>query len=77
VILEMLAAGSLTLTSVRKLRSLLTPENHEAVLQRAAHRTKEQIDALIAELAPKPDMPASVRKLPVAKAAWSRADQTR
>jgi hypothetical protein len=67
VILEMLAAGSLTLTSVRKLRSHLTSENHETVLRRAAHRTKEQIEALIAELAPRPDVPASVRKLPVAK----------
>ena len=65
VILDMLAAGSLTVTSVRKLSSHLTPENHEAVLRRAAHRTKEEIAALIAELAPKPDVPASVRKLPV------------
>ena len=64
VILEMLAAGALTLTSVRKLRSHLMPENHEAVLRKAAHRSKEQIEALIAELAPKPDVPAMVRKLP-------------
>jgi len=68
VILDLLAAGSLTLTSVRKLRGHLTPENHEAVLRRAAHRTKEQIEALIAELAPKPDVPASVRQLPGTKA---------
>ena len=67
VILEMLAAGDLTLTSVRKLRNHLTPENHETVLRKAAHRSKEEIDTLIAELAPKPDVPASVRKLPVAK----------
>ena len=66
VILEMLAAGALTLTAVRKLKIHLTAENHEVVLRKAAHRTKEQIEALIAELAPKPDVPASVRKLPVA-----------
>jgi hypothetical protein len=66
VILEMLAAGALTLTSVRKLRSHLTPENHEAALRTAAHRSKEQIEALIAELAPRPDVPAMVRRLPVA-----------
>jgi hypothetical protein len=65
LILDMLAAGSLTLTSVRKLRSHLTAENHEAILHRATHRTKDEIDALIAELAPKPDVPASVRKLTV------------
>jgi hypothetical protein len=66
VILDLLAAGSLTLTSVRKLRSHLTPENHQTVLGKAANQTKEQIEALIAELAPKPDVPASVRKVPVA-----------
>src|SRR2546428_6746721 len=66
VIVDLLAAGRLTLTSVRKLRNHLTPENHEAVLNKAANRTKEQIEALIAELAPKPDVPGSVRKLPVA-----------
>ena len=65
VILDLLAAGSLTLTSVRRLRKHLTPENHEAVLARAAHKRKEQIEALVAELAPKPDVVSSVRKLPV------------
>jgi hypothetical protein len=62
-ILDLLGSGSLTLSSVRKLRAHLTPENHEAVLARAMHRTKEQIGELIAELAPKPDVPATVRKV--------------
>jgi hypothetical protein len=66
VILELLAGGALTLTSVRKLRSHLTQENHEAVLRKAANQNKEQIEALIAEVAPKRDVPSSVRKLPVA-----------
>jgi hypothetical protein len=42
----------------------LTPENHQAVLARAARRSRSQIDALVAELAPQPDVPTSVRKLP-------------
>src|SRR5688572_1661309 len=63
-IVDLLASGSLTLTSVRRLGKHLTPENHEAVLARAAHQRKEQIDALVAELAPKPDVISSVRKLP-------------
>ena len=67
VILDFLAAGSVTLTAVRMLKRHLTPENHEAVLARASHRTKEEIEVLIAELAPKPDVAASVRKLPVPK----------
>jgi len=64
VILDLLASGSLSLTSVRILRRHLTPENHEAVLARAKGRSRHEIDALVAELAPQPDVPASVRRLP-------------
>jgi hypothetical protein len=64
VILDVLAAGSMTLTSVRVLGRHLTLENHLAVLEKAKGRTRHQIDALVAELAPQPDVPTSIRKLP-------------
>jgi HNH endonuclease len=64
VILEALASGAMSLTSVRILRPHLTPENHEAVLARASGRSRREIEALVAELAPRPDVPSSVRKLP-------------
>jgi 5-methylcytosine-specific restriction endonuclease McrA len=64
VILDRLASGSLTLTTIRMLRKHLTPENHETVLARAQNQRKEHIEALVAELAPKPDVVTSVRKLP-------------
>jgi hypothetical protein len=64
VILDLLASGWLTLTSVRILRRHLTPENHEAVLARAKGRSRHEIAALVAELAPQPDVPTSVRRLP-------------
>jgi hypothetical protein len=67
VILELLASGALTLTSVRLLQPHLTDDNHQAVLARAANARREKIEALVAELAPKPDVVASVRKLPVAR----------
>jgi hypothetical protein len=66
VILDLLASGAMSLTSVRMLRPHLTPENHEAVLARASGRTRREIETLIAELAPRPDVPSSVRKLPTA-----------
>jgi hypothetical protein len=66
VILEALASGAMSLTSVRMLRPHLTPENHERVLARACGRSRREIEALIAELAPRPDVPSSVRKLPTA-----------
>src|SRR5258706_11706000 len=65
MILDLLASGAMSLTSVRLLRPHLTPENHEAVLARASGRSRRQIEALVAELAPRPDVPSSVRKLPM------------
>jgi 5-methylcytosine-specific restriction endonuclease McrA len=64
VILDHLASGAMSLTSVRLLRRHLTPENHEAVLARACGRRRREIEALVAELAPRADVPFSVRKLP-------------
>src|SRR3989442_1855036 len=69
LILELLASGSLSLPSVRLLGRHLTAENHPAVLAKARNRTRREIEALVAELAPRPDLPSSVRKLPCPKAA--------
>jgi hypothetical protein len=65
-ILELLASGSLSLTSVRLLRRHLTEENHQSVLAKASDRSRREIEVLIAELAPRPDIPSTVRKLPTA-----------
>jgi hypothetical protein len=64
VLLEMLADGRLHLTGIAKLAPHLTPENRDALLARAVHKTKRQILELVAELAPRPDVPTVVRKLP-------------
>src|SRR5260221_4122752 len=64
LILELLASGSLTLTSARLLGKHLTEENHQSVLAKARDKSRREIDVLIAELAPRPDIPSTVRKLP-------------
>ena len=64
MILERLASGALSLATVRMLRPHPTPENHEAVLAEASGRTRQDILELIARLAPRPDVPSTVRKLP-------------
>jgi hypothetical protein len=64
VILEHLASGALSLSTVRLLRPHLTPENHEAVLAEAAGRTRQEILEQIARLAPRPDVASTIRKLP-------------
>ena len=66
VILDMLASGEVTLTSVRLLGRHLTPENHRSVLENAKRRTLNEIDVLVAALDPKPDAVSLVRKLPTA-----------
>jgi hypothetical protein len=63
LILDLLASGEVSLTSVRLLGRHLTPENHQAVLAKAKGRNRQQIEALVAELAPQPDVPSVVRKL--------------
>jgi hypothetical protein len=64
VILDLLASGELSLTAVRLLGRHLTTENHQAVLAKASRRSRQQIEVLVAELSPRPDVPSSVRRLP-------------
>jgi hypothetical protein len=64
VILEMLAEGAVSLTSVRLLAPHLTPENHGSVLASARGKRKVDIEEIVARLAPRPDVGAKVRKLP-------------
>jgi len=64
MLLTMLADGRLHLTGIAKLAPHLTRENRDGLLERATHRSKRQIEEQIAEIAPRPDVPAVVRKLP-------------
>ena len=64
MLLEMLADGRLHLSAIGRLAPHLTEANREAVLGRAAHRSQREIEELVAELAPRPDVAASIRKLP-------------
>jgi hypothetical protein len=64
VILDMLADGRLHLSGIAKLAPHLTPQNRDLLLSRAVHRSKRQIEELVAELAPRPDVPGLLRKLP-------------
>ena len=65
VILDRLADGSINLTTVRVLRSVLTEENHLALLAEAKHRSKPEVEMIARRVQPLPDVPSSIRKLPV------------
>jgi hypothetical protein len=69
MLLEMLADGRLHVSGVADLAPFLTAENRDAVLSRAVHKTKRQIERLAAELHPRPDVPSVMRKLPEASVA--------
>jgi hypothetical protein len=64
LLLSMLADGRRHLTAIAKLTPHLSLENREALLSRAAHRSKREIEELVAELSPRPDAPGLMRKLP-------------
>jgi 5-methylcytosine-specific restriction endonuclease McrA len=68
VLLTMLADGRLHLTAIGKLAPHLTRENRDGLLERAVHKTRRQVEELVAEIAPRADVPAIVRKLPEARA---------
>ena len=64
ILIEMLADGRLHLSGIAKLLPHLTETNRETLLARATHQSKRKIEQLVAELSPKPDVPATMRKLP-------------
>ena len=64
VILDHLASGASNLTNIRRLAGKLTPENHQRVLARALHESRDEVEKLLRELDPLPDVPSSVRKAP-------------
>ena len=68
VLLTMLEDGRLHLSGISVLAPHLTNANCDELLNRAIHKTKDAIKELVAEIAPKPDVPSVVRKLPLRQA---------
>ncbi len=64
VVLGMLASGDLTLTTIRLLAPHLTASNHRELFTAASGKGKRQVQELLAERFPEPDVCSSVRKLP-------------
>jgi len=69
-ILRMLAAGELHLVSAAMIAPLLTSENHEGLLRKAARRSTREVECLVAELSPASAEPRDrIRVLPSMSAA--------
>jgi hypothetical protein len=69
VILDLLAAGAVTLTAITLLAPHLTTDNHRNTLEAARYKSKREVEHLVAALRPQLAVPASVRKLPSPKPA--------
>ena len=67
IVLEMIADGSVTLTAVRLLGRWLTDANHRQLLDAVTHKTKREVEELVAALNPKPPAPSLILALPAPK----------
>ncbi len=80
-VLRMLERGELHLTAAAMLSKHLTSENHESLLRRAKGKSEEEIDRILASIAPRPvpkdricAVRAHVRALPSTALAASPSD---
>lgn len=64
LVVARLAAGDVTLTAVRLLAPHLTATNHETLLGEARHKSKRDVELLVAKYRPLPPVPSIVRQLP-------------
>jgi hypothetical protein len=69
VVLDMLADGRLHLSAIARLAPHLRVDNADTLLARAAHRSKREVELLVAKIAPRPDAPSRMRRLPTPPAA--------
>jgi hypothetical protein len=77
VVLGLLAAGKLTLTTIRLLEPHLTAANHGELLAAASGLGKRHVQELLAQRFPEPDVGFSLRSLPPATGAFTPAPPPR
>jgi hypothetical protein len=76
-VLNCLERGDVHLTAVRLLSPLFTAENHRDLLAAAKHKSRREVEEMIARLRPQPDAPSTVRKLPAVTARGAAAGPMR
>ena len=54
-VLSQVERGELHLSALRVLAPVLTEDNHRALLASATHKTKRQVEQMLADMAPTPD----------------------
>ena len=71
IVLDRLADGSVTLTTICLLSNHLTVGNCQALLEAVRHKSRREVENQVAAIRPSVDAPALVRKLPESKASTS------
>jgi hypothetical protein len=61
----MLASGAITLTNLVLIAHHLTEANRKDLLAEITHKTKAEVEVIVARLKPKADVPTVIRKLPM------------
>jgi hypothetical protein len=77
VILSLPADGSLTLTTIGLLSHHLNEEHHRALLEQARHKSRREVEVIVAALRPQPPVPSTIRKLPTTTTAPGRQEMMR
>ncbi len=70
---DLLERGEIHLAGLSLLAKHLTPSNHQELLRAARRKSKRDIEKLLAERFPKPDVPERIRKLPERTGTLGRA----
>jgi hypothetical protein len=74
--LELIHGGRLHLSGLLVVAPYLTAQNHSELLGAACGKSKRQVEQLVAECFPRPDVASSVRKLPAASSEAAGTDAT-
>ena len=61
---DYVASGKLHLTAIKRLIPHLTRDNARSLFEAASGKTKEQVELMLAERFPRPDVSTSLRRLP-------------
>ncbi len=68
-IIEHLRTGDITLGALGTLAPHLTDANCQELLEEARHKSKRDVERIVARIRPRPDVPSVIRKLPAIMAA--------
>jgi hypothetical protein len=61
---DLLADGSISLTTIRLLAPELTPANHRRLLEASRNQPTREVEKIVACLRPQPPVPSTIRRLP-------------